>query len=298
MKCPKCGLENRPDARFCKQCGQAFPAQVVSPPPGNICPACGATAKPGARFCPRCGKPLPAEPAQSYTPAHAAQPTRPPASQPYIPQPPGYARSPFQSPPPVAPTPPARRFPSWMLWIGIAAGLFCILALVVSAVMFGPRLLGSQSTATPSPSPTVEAPLPNTPTPESPPPTWTPIPTTAPLPSFGAQVAITASAAEIRVGDALTVTVTISNTGQIPFGSLRYQLLGQWGSSLGAPTGAAIGNEVDVPPGGSDTVIFVLEAIQPGTAQIHANVTVDTREDPPTTKPVSSAYVVEVSVVP
>jgi hypothetical protein len=172
-------------------------------------------------------------------------------------------------------------------------------ALIAAAVMFGPKLIGGEPTATPthSPSPTVEAPPTHTPTPEPPPPTWTPIPTTAPLPSFGAQVTITASATEIQVGDALAITVTVHNTGQIPFGSLHYQLLGQWEPSLGAPTGAAIGNEVDLPPGGSDTAVFILEAMQPGTAQIYANVTVDTQEDPPATKPVSSEYVVEVSVV-
>ena len=61
-------------------------------------------------------------------------------------------------------------------------------------------------------------------------------------------------------------------------------------------TGAAADHEVDVPPAGSHTAIFVLEATQPGTAQIHANVTVDTREESPSTRPVSSEYVVEVSV--
>ncbi|MCP4539775.1 MAG: hypothetical protein GY832_21770, partial [Chloroflexi bacterium] len=53
---------------------------------------------------------------------------------------------------------------------------------------------------------------------------------------------------------------------------------------------------VDVLPAESDTATFVLQATQAGTAQIHANVTVDTR-DPPTTRPVSSEYVVEISVI-
>jgi len=130
-------------------------------------------------------------------------------------------------------------------------------------------------------------------TPEPP----TPIPTAAVLPAFDAQVTITASTTELHIGDAVTVTVTIHNTGQVPFGSLRYQLLGEWEPFLGAPTGAAVGHELDVPSGESDTATFILEAMAPGTAQIHANVTVDTREEPSTVKPISSEYVIEVSVV-
>jgi hypothetical protein len=170
----------------------------------------------------------------------------------------------------------------------------------VAAIAFGPQLLGSkeESTATPTPltmeSPTVEAPPTETPTPVS---EATPTPMPTAVPTFDAQVTIAASATELQIGDPLTVTVTITNTGQVTFGNLRYQLLGGWEPFLGAPTGAAADREVDVPPAGDDTATFILEAIQPGTAQIHANVTVDTREESPSTRPVSSEYVVEISVV-
>jgi hypothetical protein len=170
----------------------------------------------------------------------------------------------------------------------------------VAALAFGTKLLGSkeESITTPTPltteSPTVEAPPTETPTPTS---EATPTPTSTVVPSFDAQVAIAASTTELQIGDPLTVTVIVTNTGQITFGNLRYQLLGGWEPFLGAPTGAAVDREVDVPPAGNDTATFVLEATQPGTAQIHANVTVDTREESPSTRPVSSEYVVEVSVV-
>jgi DNA-binding IclR family transcriptional regulator len=69
VKCLKCGFENRPRARFCKQCGQAL--QVASParPPsaGATCPACGAVGDSDARFCRQCGKPLAAAPAMAPT---------------------------------------------------------------------------------------------------------------------------------------------------------------------------------------------------------------------------------------
>jgi len=51
-----------------------------------------------------------------------------------------------------------------------------------------------------------------------------------------------------------------------------------------------------VVPGQSDTATFVLEATQAGTARLQANVTMKTREDPPSVEPASSEHV-EVSVI-
>jgi hypothetical protein len=146
--------------------------------------------------------------------------------------------------------------------------LLCIAVLVVTAIVFGPRLLGNKA-----PSATAET-----------------------APAFDARVTITASSVDLRVGDPLTVTVTITNAGQTSFGNLHYQLGGEWEQFLAAPTGSATRHEVDVPPTGSDTATFVLQATRAGIAQVHANVTVDT-QDPPATRPVASEYVVEVSIV-
>jgi uncharacterized OB-fold protein len=60
MKCLKCGSKNRPDARFCQQCGQPLEAAPFkdSELPGIVCPACGAIAKPSAHYCKQCGQSL------------------------------------------------------------------------------------------------------------------------------------------------------------------------------------------------------------------------------------------------
>ncbi len=55
MKCSKCGFENRPSARFCKQCGQVL---QDAPSTGTTCPACGAANDADARFCRKCGHAL------------------------------------------------------------------------------------------------------------------------------------------------------------------------------------------------------------------------------------------------
>ena len=49
MRCSKCGVESRPEARFCDGCGSALQPQ---------CAACGALNRSGARFCDGCGAPL------------------------------------------------------------------------------------------------------------------------------------------------------------------------------------------------------------------------------------------------
>ncbi len=51
VPCPRCGLTNRRDCRFCKACG--------TPLAPRLCPACSKTAAPDARFCKSCGRPLP-----------------------------------------------------------------------------------------------------------------------------------------------------------------------------------------------------------------------------------------------
>jgi DNA-binding IclR family transcriptional regulator len=67
MECSRCGAENQPNARFCKQCGQP-----LTPPTGITCPDCGLTNNANALFCRQCGKPLPAQaPAAERAPATA-----------------------------------------------------------------------------------------------------------------------------------------------------------------------------------------------------------------------------------
>jgi hypothetical protein len=310
MKCPTCGLENRPDARFCKQCGHVLSTRQEdthpghSPPRPTICPACGATAKPRARFCPRCGKPLPSDltqpsPSTADTIAGTSSIPQPDATQPSPPPVHPPARTQPMIPPPPSPSPatPERSFPRWAGWMAAIVACMCVATVIASAIAFGPRLLDGQEpavTPTPVASPSGELPPtePSTPVDEP-----TPAPTPEMATTFDAQITIAASATEVRIGDPLTITVTVTNTGQITFGGLRYQLLGTWEPFLGAPSSAVTNHPVDVPSTASDTATFILEAIQPGMAQIHANVTVDTREEPPSTRPIASEHVVEVSVI-
>ena len=61
MKCPKCQIENDPDARFCEECGAKMEV---------VCPECGNTIRPGSKFCKHCGHNLttPSElPAKIFT---------------------------------------------------------------------------------------------------------------------------------------------------------------------------------------------------------------------------------------
>jgi len=178
---------------------------------------------------------------------------------------------------------------------------------VATAVVFGSQIFGAEeepaATPTSIESPTEEAPPaapPPTETPTAEPPTDTP-PVEAPIESpptsaFDAQVSIAASATELRVGDPLNVNVTIVNTGQVVFGNLQYQLLGQWEPCLRA-TETVIEQDIDVGPGLNHTVTFVLEAMQDCTARLEANVIVKTREEQPSTRSVPSDNVVEVSVI-
>jgi len=49
MKCPKCQLENREGAKFCKGCGIVLEL---------ACPNCGKVISPDGRFCDECGHDL------------------------------------------------------------------------------------------------------------------------------------------------------------------------------------------------------------------------------------------------
>jgi len=282
MKCPKCGDENRPEARFCKQCGQSLHPRTAPPEPptipGTVCPACGATARPRARFCPRCGRSLLAEPPPPT--AAPAQPALPTAGDQTYAAPSSAPAPPVQPPQASTPAAPERRSSRRLWWVGCVLVFVCIAALVTIAVVFGPRIIGADerpaATGAPALVPTTEA---------------------ASIPAFGAQAGIAASTAELRVGEPVTVTITVTNTGQVTCGSLRYQLLGEWESYLRMKMDAVVEHELDVVPGQSDAATFVLEGVQAGTANLRANVTVKTREEPPSVELVSSQDFVEITVV-
>jgi hypothetical protein len=346
MKCPNCGLDNRADARFCKQCGHPLQAQAAPPPPvppsGTICPACGATASPGTRHCPRCGKPLPPavqppSPEDETLPSIPSPPlsSPPPAGgtlvhlsgqqegHPFIS--PASKRDTLSSPPTSGDAPssippagggdrggeriPTRGLPGWVWGVAGIAAFLCILAFIAIVAVIRPKIFGAETeeapTATPTPielptqAPPAEPPPtapPATLTPTPPPPTEAPPAEVPPPSAFGARVDITPSAIELREGERLTITVTIANTGQVGFGDLRYQLLGEWEPALRLVTDPVVARDVEVAVAGNDIATFVLEAVQPGTGRFQANVTARTREEPPALVPVSSEQMLEISV--
>ncbi|MBF8291027.1 MAG: guanylate cyclase [Chloroflexi bacterium] len=73
MICPNCATENRPEAKFCMECGTAMAAG---------CPNCGTTNPPGAKFCSECATPLAgaAASARSVAPSVGAVPATGPGS--------------------------------------------------------------------------------------------------------------------------------------------------------------------------------------------------------------------------
>ena len=88
------------------------------------------------------------------------------------------------------------------------------------------------------------------------------------------------------MGELLTVTITITNTGQAPFGNLRYQLVGEWKPhlELAAEMEETMKHEEDVPPDETSVATFVLRAIQEGEATLQAYVLMDARAEPPSTE--------------
>jgi predicted amidophosphoribosyltransferase len=68
MKCPQCGQDNPPQAKFCEECAT---------PLARRCANCGTQVSPRAKFCSECATPVAAADARptpaSYTPKHLAE---------------------------------------------------------------------------------------------------------------------------------------------------------------------------------------------------------------------------------
>ena len=65
MRCPSCNHDNRPDRRFCTECGAALSA---------ACPSCGAPTEAGEKFCGGCGERLPTATSAPGAPTPAPEP--------------------------------------------------------------------------------------------------------------------------------------------------------------------------------------------------------------------------------
>lgn len=334
MKCPNCGFENRPGARFCKGCGQPLEPPTPPPPAEVICPHCGTKNKPGARFCAHCGTaisppaavpsaPPPPTPPPAYGPPSAAPtppaapppaavpppPAPPPSPAPtpaygfppsatappaaptpgYIPPAPAYtpapsgvpgAQPPYGPPPsiPPAPTIPppapepesARRAPRWLMIVLPIVLALCLIAGIGGGYFAYRR--GALPFLKPSPSPTA-----------MPSPTATPAPGTAeapPVPAAPAQIGLALSTSQLKVGEPLTLTVTLTNTGSQPWAYTECRLLGEWEPTLEA-TNLPEPSSEELPAGGSRTTAFVLTARHEGTAVLRVLLIWKTSGDHP-----------------
>lgn len=56
-RCPYCGNDVSPGARFCRACGKPM-SQPAAPKALGFCSGCGAKLEPGVRFCGECGRPI------------------------------------------------------------------------------------------------------------------------------------------------------------------------------------------------------------------------------------------------
>jgi class 3 adenylate cyclase len=68
VRCPNCGAERVPGAKFCQECGT---------PVGSTCPGCGIAVAPTAKFCHECGERLGDGSGASAGPTAASRPTAP-----------------------------------------------------------------------------------------------------------------------------------------------------------------------------------------------------------------------------
>jgi len=173
--------------------------------------------------------------------------------------------------------------------------LLCIIATVMAIKAI--KSSGEKSTATPTTveTATVEAsaiatataePVPAAASTTEPLPTATPtnepLPTATPAPVFDAQITTIPLTSTVRVGDSLTVTLTLTNTGNVSFGKLRYQLSGGWEPALELVTDIVVSHDdATVSPGGIDTATFIFKGLQAGEVTFHVNVTLEVQEESP-----------------
>jgi hypothetical protein len=190
----------------------------------------------------------------------------------------------------------------------IPVGFLLIAGLVTIAVLLGPRLLDKSeeqvilptatswwtptevSVPTATPSATVKPTETSIITPSAsamatstgslaltPAPTPTETSTPAPIPTptlvLAAQVHLTTSAERVRVGDNLTVTVVLENSGEVVLVKPRYQLTGNRPHlESGADGGKLVQYGGDIAVGSTGEVTFVLRAVTEGEATLQATV--------------------------
>jgi hypothetical protein len=85
----------------------------------------------------------------------------------------------------------------------------------------------------------------------------------------------------LEIGDLLTVTVTITNTGEVGFGKVRCQLVGEWSTQLEEVETPGVLISGEFKPGEMRSIVFVLKAVNAGSVRIQASVTMESVGGPP-----------------
>lgn len=279
MQCPQCSFENRAGARFCKHCGASLEVLPPAPAAAPTCKHCGAALKPHARFCARCGQPVTA------VGAAAIQFSPPPVTLP----PDVVSASAAAVVAPAQATPAAGRplddlvsaFPRWA-WAAFAVlALLCLLfAGLLGIWVLDPFAGTDESSVTPSvtvmatATSTIEIEVSVVPEPEE--------AVVSPILALDDGLLLSLSSNPVPVGQALTVTVVFTNTGDAFARDVRVYLEQAGTPLLFARDGQTVFALPDeLAPQASQTVVFVLDAVAEGRASLLASVSLEWNSDPP-----------------
>lgn len=106
-----------------------------------------------------------------------------------------------------------------------------------------------------------------------------PAPTATSAPPPIAQIALAPSTAELKTGEFLTMTVTITNTGDQSWSQMEYNLLGEWEPVLELADQSEPSSELQA--GGSRQENFTFIARQEGTATLKVLIRMQISGDRP-----------------
>lgn len=273
MRCPHCDAANRPDARFCRKCGQTLthPASEEPGPSEGVptaCPQCGAEVRAAASFCPQCGEPL-VPPAAPRDP-----PPRPPTPDELSTVPKAVPRSSTPS------QPSPRRGGVRVLWL-VLVGMLVLLFLGGVTLVVLTLLDPEESAAEVIPAPTVTGEGESLPSPEE---------SSAPRPDFAVGIDLVLPEAAPRVGERVTVRVTLFNEGAVPITPRDYQWLKSWeGFLTPLPPEEEESAWPTIAPGQESTQEFTFETARTGEATLQVAVILDLASEPPSTEQVLSS---------
>jgi len=246
--------------------------KAISASSENLCSQCGSLLKPNARFCNHCGHPViePVNQASSTVSNQSPQVKTSAMEDDYSGQP-MYAESP--SVPLDGPSSPqasvtevsaASTLPKWALWGGIGIGILAIV-IIGSLLIFKPFSASvPKSTSTPTSQPT-KAPTENS----------TPV---EDIDSSIASLTWEMSDNSVKVGQLLTLTLTLKNPGESPIQVIDVKLYGFYESDeiLGISDAS---QPVSVEGGQSHKITLSLQSQEIGQRELKTAIEIEVEKD-------------------